>query len=101
MTMKLDLKKISDSFAPVIAQVKQYSGFVVLLLVLGVFAFIIVRINFYASREPSQAAIDEKLLHLQRTKIDQAAIDKIEKLNSTNVDVKALFDEARDNPFHE
>lgn len=99
--MKLDLKNIPALFAPVLSKIRQYGAFVVVLLVLGAFAFIIVRINYYATLEPSQAAIDEKVLHLQQTQINQEAIDKIEKLNDTNVDVKALFDEARDNPFHE
>lgn len=99
--MNVDLKKIPAAFAPIMSKIRQYGGFVVVLLVLAAFAFIIIRINYYATLEPSQAAIDEKLLNLKQTRINQDAIDKIEKLNSTNVDVKALFDEARDNPFHE
>ncbi len=99
--MNIHLQNIPTLFTPLLNKIRQYAGFVIVLLVLGGFAFIIMRISYYATLEPSQTAIDEKLLNLKQTRINQEAIDKIEKLNSTNVDVKALFDEARDNPFHE
>lgn len=99
--MNLDLSKLTQSFAPILSKLRQYGGFVIVLAIFAAFGFIIIRINYYASLEPSQAAIDEKVLTLQQTKINQEAIDKIEEMNETNVDVKALFDDARDNPFHE
>lgn len=99
--MNLDLKKIPAFFAPALNKLKKYSGFIIVLLILAAFAFIIVRIRYYANIEPTQAEIDTKLQDLKRVQINQEAIDKIEKLQSTNVDVKSLFENARDNPFAE
>lgn len=99
--MKLDVKDILPKLKPLLQKLQQYLGFIIVLLVLSMFVFVVLRIRHYASLQPSQTAIDEKLQALQRTRIDQDAIDKIEKLEGTNTDIKALFDQARDNPFQE
>jgi hypothetical protein len=99
--MNINFKSIPTLLQPVLQKVREYGSFVLILTVLASFGFIIIRIRFYANQQPSQAAIDEKLLDLKRSQINQAAIDKIERLQHTNVDVKTLFDQARDNPFHE
>jgi hypothetical protein len=99
--MKLDLKDITTKITPLLQKAREYSGFIIVLVVLGLFGFVVLRIRSYATIQPTQAAIDEKLQDLKRTRIDEDAIEKIQKLESSNIDVKALFDDARDNPFQE
>ncbi len=99
--MKLNFKELPKKLSPYVQKVKDYSNFIIVLVILGMFGFIVLRIRSYATAQPSQTAIDQKLLDLKRTRIDHDAIEKIKELESTNVDVKALFDEARDNPFQE
>ncbi len=99
--MNFDLKDIPKKLSPIIEKLRGSLGFITILIVLGMFGFIVLKIRYYASVQPTQTAVDEKLQGLQRTRIDQAAIDRIENLESTNVDVRALFEEARDNPFQE
>jgi len=99
--MKLDLKDIPNLLLPLLQKAKQYLGFMAVLFALGLFGFVVWQIRGYATVQPSQAEIDEKLLSLRQTKIDEDAIKRIERLESTNIDIKALFDQARDNPFQE
>lgn len=99
--MKFDIKELPKKITPIIAKLQQYAGFALVLTVLFIFGFVVLKIRSYATVEPSQTQVDEKLLELKRTTIDQKAINKIESLESTNVSVKALFDKARDNPFQE
>ncbi len=99
--MKLDLKQIPNKLAPVLQMIRGYGSFIIVIVVLGMFGFIVLRIRSYATVQPSQAEVDQKLQDLKRTHIDEEAIKKIQELESTNVDVKALFDDARDNPFQE
>ncbi len=99
--MKLDVK---DSFAklqPVIQFLKRYAVFMFVLLVLGIFGFFVFRINQYSRIEPSDEAVQEKLKSVQRPKIDQSVLDKIEQLKGQNIQVQSLFDQARNNPFNE
>jgi len=99
--MKINLRMIPEKIAPLLLKLKQYGSFIVVILILLGFSFIVLRIRFYANLQPSDQDIANKLLELKRTQIDQEAIAKIEKLQSTNVDVRALFEQARHNPFKE
>lgn len=62
------------------------------------YGFLITRISIYSQREPS-ATVGEQAI--QRLTIDEASIEKIEQLEDQNVEVRALFEEARRNPFSE
>ncbi len=99
--MKIDLKAIPKLIDKLVQKLRIYGTFILILLILGAFTFVVLRIRYYANHEPSQAEINQKLLELKNTQINQEAINKIEQLQSKNVGVKALFDNARDNPFHE
>lgn len=99
--MKLTIKDFSSKLSPVLDKVRSYGGFMLVMITLGLFGFIVLQIRSYATIQPTQSEVDQKLQDLKRTRIDQDAIEKIEELESNNVDVKALFDEARDNPFQE
>lgn len=66
-----------------------------------IFGFLVLRINQYSNQEPSEDAINEKLEKVNRPKINDELIDKISQLQDQNVEVKSLFEAARNNPFSE
>jgi hypothetical protein len=93
---------------PVSNQVKQlWEAFTRLRVVLFVivlvllYGFISWRIQVLSSVEPDATAIASQAKATAQPKIDQALVDKITQLQDTNVTVKALFDQARKNPFRE
>ncbi len=99
--MKLELKDILKKIEPFIERLKQYK---VILFVVGLsltFGYLILQISSYAQQEPTDDAVAEKLTTVQRPKIDESAINKIEQLKDQNIEVQSLFDQARDNPFSE
>lgn len=97
--MSLDVKDIPKIATNVVKRFKKYAVFACVMLVLVAYGFLVFRINNYVSHEPDADVVNERLNNLRRPKIDQSTIDKIQQLQDTNVQVKALFDEARDNPF--
>lgn len=99
--MNLDLKKLPSLIQPILAKINRYKvfGFVIVLLVS--YGFLVYRINSLVSSEPTDDQISEKLETVQRPKIDQATLDKIQQLQDQNVDVQTLFTQARENPFTE
>lgn len=97
---KPDLKAIIIKLKPLIDFLKKDSVGIFLILVAIVFAFLIWRIGNLAGAEPSQDAIDEKLLTVVRPKIDPESIKKIEELQAQNVNIQSYFS-SRDNPFQE
>lgn len=71
------------------------------MIVLGLIGFLVFRINQLATAEPSEALIEEKLQTVARPKLDQTVINRIQQLQDQNVEVRSLFDQARNNPFNE
>jgi len=81
---------------------KQFMGLRIplfLLLVIGVYGFIAWRISVLQQAQPSLDTVSSKLQ--ASTHIDQATITKIKQLQDNSVNVKALFNNARNNPFQE
>ena len=72
-----------------------------IIVLVAMYSFLVLRINTLASSEPSEEEVVEKMLTVKRLRIDQSAVDKILQLQDSNVSVKALFDQFRDNPFQE
>lgn len=70
-----------------------------LLLVVAVYGFVVWRIDALKNAPPTPSAVDSQLQ--STTHIDQATINKIQQLQSNSVSVQALFNQARQNPFHE
>jgi Tfp pilus assembly protein PilO len=97
----LDLKEIPAKLTPVIEWAKRYVVMIFIACLVGACGFLVLRISTLASSEPSDDAVAEKLKTVQRPKLDQAAVDKIEQLKDQNVEVQSLFDQARQSPFSE
>ena len=99
--MKINIKEIPTKLAPFAEKFQKYFKFIFIIFVLLLFGFLIFRINQFNRSEPDQSAIDQRLKSVARPKVDQSLIDKIQQLQDQNVQVQALFKQARDNPFQE
>lgn len=99
--MKTQLADLQNKLKPLVGYIRTYAVFIFFLIFLGLFGFLVFRINQYARIEPSEDAIQDKLKAVQRPKVDQAVLDKIQQLQAQNVEVNSLFDKARSNPFNE
>lgn len=99
------MKKLDTSalkrFEPVIQVLKKNRTFISILIVLAVFGFIVYRISYFNSAEPTDTAIDEQLKTSSRPRIDKAIVEKLVNLESDNIQVKSLFNQVRENPFSE
>lgn len=72
-----------------------------LLLVILLYGFVVWRIQTLSTAEPDPQTIALKTSTASKPHIDKSLVEKIENLESSNVTVKALFDQARRNPFRE
>lgn len=99
--MKFDPKTITAKFQPALQFAKRYIKFIFMIVLLIIFGFFVWRINQFSRIEPSEDAVNERLQTVQRPKIDKAALEKIQDLQSQNIQVQSLFDQARNNPFSE
>jgi len=96
-----DLKQLLLKFLPILRKLQRYVVLVVFLGVVAACSFLLLRIGTLVNSEPSEDAVDEKLQTVKRPRIDEDAAKKIQQLEDENVEIQALFQQARDNPFQE
>jgi|ERR1700741_5232523 len=99
--MQINTAQIKKYLAVLLAFGKRYAAFIFIVTFLGIYVFQVNRIGHLIQDEPSQAAIDDKLKPVSQLKIDQNSIKQITNLESQNVEIKTLFDSARQSPFTE
>lgn len=84
-----------------LAFVKQHA----VVISIGLFAllagYILLLTNQLTTRLPDQSSVDTELSGVSRPKIEKTVVDTILGLEDRNVEVKSIFQEARDNPFSE
>ena len=101
MAMSLNLSAASKKLQAFSQTLQKYLGLVFVVTMLGLYSFLVFRINSLTTAEPSDDAITEKLNTVQRPKVDEDIVSKVQNLEDNSVEVKALFQDARDNPFSE
>lgn len=99
--MKDQLKQLTAKLKPIAAIGRRYLTFIVILLFLILYAVVIVRIDHLSAVTPTDAQVVGKEKSIAHPKVDQATLDKINQLQSQNIQVQALFSQARNNPFSE
>ncbi len=99
--MNLDLNKIPAQLNKLKDIVKSYIGFFLVLAILVSYGFLIWQIKVFVTENPSETKVAEQLKTINIPKVDEEAIQRISELEDNSVQVKALFEEARQNPFTE
>ena len=100
--MKYSLpQKISKPVNHTLQNVVRYRVMIFMLLVACVYGYVIYTISSLASAEPTPDQVSQQTSPIKSTKIDKKVIQQLQQLQDNNVNVKALFDEARSNPFQE
>ena|SRR3989344_1969807 len=99
--MKIDIKDILAKISPILQLIRRYIVFIYVVALLIILCFFVFRINQLSHIMPTDDAVNEKLQTVQRPRIDQAVLDKIQELQNQNIQVQSLFNEARSNPFSE
>jgi hypothetical protein len=94
-----NIKNITTQIQPLLEILKRYSVLIFVIAFVGMYSFLITRINSLTQSEPTVLSAEQQTI--QRLKIDQEAVDKILELEEHNIEVKTLFEQARNNPFTE
>lgn len=99
--MKKELEKITYKISPLIDAIKRYRITLFIVLFFGIYVFLVLQISSYTSQEPDPAALAAQQQVTKRLTIDQDSIDRILELEEQDIEVKTLFEQARQNPFNE
>lgn len=93
-------KDLKSQLQDALHQMFHYRIVIFLAVIALVYGFVAWRVNTLVHVEPTSGQVASEL-HATSPKIDQATVDKIKQLQDNSVNVQALFDQARQNPFHE
>lgn len=99
--MNLDLKSLPTILNSVFKKLRRYTVFIFIIIILGLYVFLVYQIGQFSRVEADEDAVAEQLKTTPRLRIDQESIDKITQLQDQNISVQSLFKEARDNPFQD
>lgn len=99
--LNLDLKALAPKLKKLEKTLLDHLLFIVTLAVLLVYLFVVWQIRILATAEPSPDAEAEALTQARIPRIDQKTIGKIQSLENSSPQIQALFNNARNNPFHE
>ena len=97
----LDFKTLSTKLVPVLHWLKRYRVILFIVSLVCIYSLLVLRINMLTNQEPSDNDVSAQLQSVHPPKLDPAIVSKIQQLQDNSVDVKALFNQARDNPFQE
>lgn len=99
--MNLEAREITAKIVPLLKGLTKYLVFIFIMIVVIVYGYLVFHINTLASQEPGDDAVAERLKTVQRPRIDEDTLKKIQQLEDQNIQVQTLFQQARDNPFTE
>lgn len=96
--MKLD--DLQEQLWQVGKQLMRYRVLLFALLLILVYGTLALHMHSLSTAQPDQSAIASQS-KLRQPHIDQATVNKIKQLQDNSVNVQALFNQARQNPFNE
>lgn len=99
--MNTDLKDIKPMIIKAFKWLKRYYLIISFIIVSIMYSGLVIQINLLNRREPTDDQFNEKIQKITQPKIDEATVKKLKQLESNSDEVKALFEDARQNPFKE
>ena len=96
---KFNLSSFLETVNAKLNPLRRYSVVIFLVVVACLYGFVMFRINTLSSAEPSEEAVDSQVQASHVPHIDPKVVKQLQSLQDHSVNVKALFDEARSNPF--
>lgn len=95
--MKLNRQELLNG----LQKIYRYKIELFIVFVLLIFGFLFYRIATLGQAQPSQSSISLQSTKFKKAGINPNIITKIQQLQNNSVNVQALFNQSRQNPFNE
>lgn len=96
---KLDLSITLEKLGSRFSGLRRYIFVIFMVFILGLYGFLFLRISALSNAQPSPAAVSSQVQAAQIPHIDQSVVNQLQSLQDNSVNVQALFNQARSNPF--
>lgn len=95
------MKNILPILQKALPLLQRYAVILCFIAIAGAYGYIVVNASKQASLEPSETDINEQFQGASRPRLDPAIADRLQQLEAQNIEIQAIFNEARNNPFSE
>lgn len=99
--INFDLKSIVPKLKKPWQKTVAHLPFIVVVVVLLVYLFVVWQIRSLGAAEPLPEDESVAAAEANVSRIDKKAIERIQQLEENSPQIRSLFNEARNNPFHE
>lgn len=96
---KLNKDELIQKAQQIFESLQKYSTTIFICLIAVVYGFIFFQISSLNNRQPNQDQIDKFVRSSHSPRVDKKVIKQLESLKDNSVNVQALFDQSRENPF--
>jgi len=101
MNNSINLKSITNIFKSGGKRIYQYRVLIALCVVVGIYGFVVWRIQTLDNLTPSANQVNAQTNPAIGAHIDKSVVNQLQQLRDNSVNVQALFDQGRNNPFEE
>ncbi len=99
--MNIDKDTLLTKLRPLISLSRRHAVLIGIIIFATLYGYIIIRVSTLANTTPAETEVTQKVDAVPHPKIDKETAKKIENLEDQNINVQAIFKEARENPFSE
>jgi hypothetical protein len=96
---KLDTKALFDKLLASLQKLRRYTILAFLVLVVAIYAFIAFRISNLSNAQPTADQVSSQVQASRVLHVDKTVVQQLQSLQDNSVNVKALFNQERANPF--
>lgn len=96
------MNQLKVLFASAASRISRLSGYVFpvfICLVVLIYGFLLMRITVLSRAEPDSQTVGSQVSTARVLRVDPEAVKRLNSLQDNSVNVQALFDQARENPF--
>lgn len=99
--MKLDTSTILEQLSVIARLLRQHAAIICLIVFAVIYGYIITAASGLSQQQPSDDAIKKELKQVAKPKVDESVAQTMLGLEDRNVSIRAIFEDARANPFTE
>jgi len=97
----LDMKTLVAKAGLVLEKARRFSVLLFVIFVAVLYGFVLLRINELSNEQPSPDSVTSQVQAAHMPHIDKAVVKQLDSLHDNSVNVQALFNQARSNPFNQ
>ena len=101
MSTSLDTAQLNKQLHAAVVALQKHVTILFFLILTGLYACLVWRINVLSGAPPSQADITSAPQKVPKPKISEEVVQTLQGFEDNSVRVQAIFNEARQNPFQE